>query len=53
MISIECTYSNGDVITTSINGTIETAKKYFVGQWFNLGSFEDNMQQCIKVELVS
>lgn len=53
MITVKCTYSNGQTITTSMNGSLETANSYFVGQWFNLGSIEDNMQQCVKVELVN
>ncbi len=52
MITVKCTYSNGDTITTGINGTLETAKDYFLGNWFNIGSVEDNMQQCVNVELV-
>lgn len=53
MIKVECTYSNGNVITTNINGNIETAKNYYVGQWFNIGSTEDDIQECIKVELAN
>ena len=53
MIKIKCTYSNGNVITTNINGDIETAKKYYVGQMFNIGNIEDDFQQCIKVELAN
>lgn len=56
MITVKCTYSNGDTITTPINGTIETAENYFLGNWFNFGDNDfnerDNMQQCIKVDLV-
>lgn len=52
MITVKCTYSNGDTITASINGTIESAKQYFLNNWFNIGSVEDNMQQCINVEEV-
>lgn len=39
---------------TNINGKLsdEEIKKYFVGQWFNLGSGEnDNMQQCTDVAI--
>ncbi|MBM7598134.1 hypothetical protein JOC34_000491 [Virgibacillus halotolerans] len=56
MIAIKCTYSNGDTSTTDINGTLESAKDYFLNQWFNFGDTEekphDDMQQCIKVELI-
>lgn len=54
MLTVKCTYSNGDTIYTRINGTIETATNYFLGQWFNFGDTDskpyDDMQQCIKVE---
>jgi hypothetical protein len=56
MLTVKCTYSNGDTITTAINGTFENAKQYFLGQWFNFGDTDakpyDDMQQCIKVEEV-
>jgi len=52
MITVKCTYSNGDTITTSINGTLESAKDYFLGNIFNIGTLEDNIQQCVKVELI-
>jgi len=53
MTTVKCFYSNDDTITTDINGTIETAEKYFLNRWFNIGSVSDNMQQCIKVELIN
>jgi hypothetical protein len=52
MITVKCTYSNNDTITTSINGSLKDAENYFLGNWFNIGSVEDNMQKCVKVELV-
>lgn len=50
MITVKCTYSNGDVITTSINGTIQDAEAYFLNQFINIGRVTDNVQRCIKVE---
>jgi hypothetical protein len=52
MITVKCTYTNGDTITTSINANMEEARTYFLGKWFNIGSVNDNMQQCVKVEEV-
>jgi len=52
MITVKCTYSNGETIVTDINGTLESAKNYFLMNWFNIGNIEDNMQQCVKVEPV-
>lgn len=51
MIAIKCYYEDGNTITTNINGTIEDAKKYFLGQYVNIGHITDNIQQCIRVEL--
>ena len=49
MITITCTYTNGDTITTRFNGTFEEAKKYFLNRVFNIGSIRDNLQKCIDV----
>jgi hypothetical protein len=56
MITVKCTYTNGDTTMTGINTTLDVATKYFLNKWFNLGSgreeTEDNMQKCIKIEEV-
>lgn len=53
MITVKCTYGDGDEVVTRINATFEEAVKYYVGQWFNVGTGpDDNMQQCTAVELV-
>lgn len=53
MKSAKITYSNGDVITTSINGTDENIKKYFkVGKIFNIGNVTDNLQSVVKCEII-
>lgn len=51
-VSIKCFYENGDSITTRINGTFEEAQAYFVGKVFNIGLVDDDLQKCIKIELV-
>lgn len=51
-MEIKCTYSNGDTITTRINGNMKDAEDYFLNQWVNLGNVEDDIQQCVKVERV-
>ena len=40
--------------TTSINPSIpmEDIRKYFVNQWFNVGSVNDLMMQCIDIQEV-
>lgn len=35
---------------TEINGTIEDARRYFVGQELNVGSVDDLMLKCVEVE---
>ena len=39
--------------STSINGTDDSIRAYFLGQWFNFGDTDahprDNMQRCIDV----
>lgn len=56
-IAIKCTYSNGRVITTEINGTLQDAKNYFEGKTINIGDpyhpDKDVMAKCIKVEQIS
>jgi hypothetical protein len=52
MITVKCTYSNGQTTTTDINGTLEDARNYFLGQYINIGHIEDNVQQCVNVELI-
>lgn len=50
MIIVKCTYTNGDIITTRFNGTLQEAEAYFLNQVFNIGTVYDDMQKCIKVE---
>ena len=53
MKTANVTYSNGDSIVTSINGTDEEIKAYFrVGRWFNIGSVDDNMQTVVTCEIL-
>ena len=52
MLTVKCTFSDGNTITTDINGTIEEVKKYYLNNWFNLGVVDDDMQKCINVEQI-
>jgi len=54
---VKVTFSNGDTITTSINGTDEELKQYYaIGRYFNLGpapdGSEDNMQKVTQLEIL-
>jgi hypothetical protein len=50
--AFEITYSDGSKSRTSMAAgiTLDEARKYFVGEWFNIGSFPDeNMQRAVDV----
>jgi hypothetical protein len=53
MITVICNYADGDIITTQFNGTPDDARAYFVGQTFNIGSVDDNMQKCVSIAINS
>lgn len=53
--AIKVTYSNGDVIRTSMAAhlTDKEMLDYFkVGKWFNIGSLSDNMQQVTNAKIL-
>lgn len=53
MKTIRVSYSNGDFLVTSINGTREEIEKYYLGKIFNIGCGEnDKMERAIKVEFL-
>ena len=54
MKAVKVTYTNGDKISTNINGTDEEIKAYFaIGKTFNIGSVEDNLQQVTELEFLT
>lgn len=52
MTSVKCYYENGDIVITRINLSFKEAEEYFLNNIFNIGSVEDNLQKCIKIEEV-
>ena len=52
MITLKAYFEDGNEITTRINATLEEAKRYYEGNYFNLGPVEDDMKKCIQVEEV-
>lgn len=53
MRTVRVIFSNGDTITTSINGTDDQIRDYYsVGRWFNLGNVEDLMVTVTGLEFV-
>ncbi len=54
MKTVKVSYSNGDSIVTSINGTDNEIKAYFaIGRPFNIGSVDDNVQRVMALEFIS
>jgi hypothetical protein len=53
MNTVKVTFEDGDTIITGINTTLEGAKEYYVGKWFNLGQGgNDKMVRAVGVELL-
>lgn len=50
MITVKVTFTDVNTITTPINATIEEAKKYYVGKWFNFGVDGDHMVKAVSCE---
>ena len=50
--TVKVTFENGDVIITDFNAQVsrEEMTRYYMGNYFNLGSVRDNMQKAVKVE---
>ena len=42
MRDITVTFENGDTISTSINGSEETIREYYIGNRFQFGDTEEN-----------
>ncbi len=40
---VEVTFTNGDSLTTEINGTVDEIKKYYIGKTFNMGHNGDDL----------
>lgn len=52
---VEVHYSNGDIITTSMNANLtdEDIKNYFrIGRQFNVGSINDNLATVTKLIII-
>ena len=51
--NVKVTYENGNVVSSTINGTIEEIENYYkIGSVFNIGSVTDNMQKITGLEFV-
>ena len=50
MKNITVTYSTGDKIATSINGTVQTIMTYYLGKYFNIGTVSDKMARAVRID---
>jgi ribosomal protein L21E len=50
--TVKVTFDNGDVIITDFNAKVsrEEMAKYYMGNYFNLGTVRDDMHKAVKVE---
>lgn len=54
MRSITVTWDDGDTTQTMINGTEDEIRRYYVGQPFNVGYFDqDRIKTAVSVEFHS
>lgn len=52
--NVKVTYTNGTVLHTSINGTIEEIESYYkVGTTFNLGNVDDELSRVKQLEFIN
>lgn len=50
MLYFKIGFENGDSFETGFNGTLDEARRYYLGRVFNLGAVDDDMQRCNSVE---
>ena len=50
MLYFKIGFENGDSFETGFNGTLDEARRYYLGNVFNLGAVDDDMQRCNSVE---
>lgn len=51
-LEIRIVYEDGTTGATKINITEEEARRYYVGQVFNVGTVTDIMKKCVNIELL-
>ena len=52
MICIKVLFSDGDYILTRFRGSIDTARRYYIGRTFNTGVTTDRLVQAVAVEII-
>ncbi len=52
-ITVKVIFEDGDYFTTRINLSYEEAKKYYIGQSWNVGfGIHDLYKKCVSIELL-
>ena len=49
---VKATFEDGDYFCTGINLTPEEACEYYLGKVFNTSGTKDNMQRCVRVDIL-
>ena len=52
MTTIKVIFENDDYLYTKINGTREEIEEYYIGNIFNIGVVNDNLQKCVSIEFI-
>lgn len=50
---IKVIFEDGDFLYTTINGSKEDVRAYYIGKFFNCGTVEDNMKKCVDVKFLN
>lgn len=50
---VKVIFANGNSMNTWFNGTVEEIKDFYIGNIFNLGVVEDDLQKAIDVEFLN
>jgi hypothetical protein len=53
MNTVKVIFNNGDYLITNINGTKKEVKDYYLNNIFNIGTVEDKMVKCVKLEFIN
>lgn len=48
-IEIKINFTGGEYVFTRFNGTIDDAKKYYIGKVFYFGAFDDRPETALEV----
>lgn len=49
---IKVIFEDGDFLYTTINGSKEDVRSYYIGKFFNCGTVKDDMKKCVDVEFL-